>query len=116
MGINNQIALQIINNFNATVEIDIFTNQITSSQVNAKTLYQWDLLTETFIGVSMVQIEYKKPSDILFKLSDGMPLKTLNFSGVSNALNNLEYCLFFPSIKGVFTFTDNFVFGNVIIT
>ena len=74
-GVKSDISLQIQNNLNRRVKFSILggTQDPSNGQANAKTLYEWDLSTETFANTTVLSIEAStvtNPTVITYEVSN----------------------------------------------
>jgi len=113
---NNQISLEIKNNLSNPSGVLVMNNLFNpNNQANATNYYEWDLSTESFIGVSSITITYYNVGSLI-PIIKTTPLFQLNVNGVADSLSLLNMGFFFSSGNLVYTYNDNYVFGNIVIS
>ena len=113
---NNQISLQITNNLPYAAGLLIMNAPYNpNNQSNAKNYYEWDLITETFVGVNLITLNFYLADSIVLQTIQ-TPLLNNSIAGVVNALTSLNMGFFFNKESLIFTFNDNFIFESIIIS
>lgn len=116
-GVKSDISLQIQNNLNRRAKFSILggTQDPSNGQANARTLYEWDLTTETFANTTVLSIEAStvtNPSVITYEVSnpDGA---IEDLETVVRLLNTLNLGVFNLDGNVVWIVDDINVFGNL---
>ena len=107
-GVKTDISLQVNNTLDRPAKFSLLggTQDPSNGQANAKTLYEWDLTTETFANTNLVEIQAStvdNPQVITYTASNGdgeirdletvvRLLNTLNL-GVFNVVNNVIWII-----------------------
>jgi hypothetical protein len=116
-GISQDISIQVNNSLDrkATVTLLGGTQDPSNGQANAKTLYEWDLSSETFSNTTVVEIEAStvaNPEVILFRAvnQDG---EITSLETVVSLLNTLNLGTFNLDGTTIFILDDINVFGGL---
>lgn len=112
--INDLISLNIVNNTNLPQKANILGGNQDPLGVPPHSIYQWDLSTEDYVGVTRVQIQIatpSHPSPILYTVS----LANNNIQGVVVALNTLNKGIFQYYGTIVYVSNDYYIYNKITV-
>lgn len=110
-----QIILRIKNNTNLTQPVEILSalsNPYSAS--NSTNLYTWDLSTETFAGITSIQLGYTIVGDPFGLNTPVIPLATLSVAGVVDALNTTGLAIFQYDGAFIYASSDTYVLNGLV--
>jgi hypothetical protein len=110
--INDLISLNIVNNTNLPQKANILGGTQDPLGVPPHSIYQWDLSTEDYKGVTTVQIKIgtvPHPSTILYTVT----LVNKNIQGVVVALNTLNKGIFQYYGTTLYVSNDYYIYDKI---
>lgn len=112
--IKENIPLKLVNNSNGTVKIPLFggTQDPINNQINTTIVYEWDLSTETFLGVDTVTIDISFPVAETISRTDD---KLDSVSAVVRVLNTMGIGVFIQNGAIIQTPSEITKFGDLTI-
>lgn len=116
-GIQEDISLRIKNNLNREAKLSILggTQDPSNGQANAKTIYEWDLSSETFTNITVVSIQAStidNPTSKIYQVANQDGLIT-NIETIARLLNTLNLGVFNYTGSTLWIIDDINVFGNL---
>ena len=114
--LKTEIILRIKNNTNLPQPVEILSalgNNFSAS--NATNLYTWDLSSETFSGITSVQLGYTLHGDGFGLSTPILPLSSLSIQGIVNALNTTGLAIFQYSGTNIYASSNVYDF-NALVT
>jgi hypothetical protein len=113
-----EVTLYITNNTTANIPVNLFANPDDNENINAVTMYKWDMLAFSFASTGLI---------IPYRASDNPVFTNYTFTGplfslqaIINALNALGTSIFYELQIGPNTYiatnTENYVYGNITLS
>lgn len=110
------ITLEIKNNTKYPIGVLLMNGIFNpNNQANAINFYDWNLFSETFVGVTMVTLKYYVVGNPTLQTAT-LPLQNKSVAGVVATLSTLNIGFFFSEFNLVYTYNDNYVFSDLILS
>lgn len=113
--LKSEIILRIKNNTNLTQPVEILSALGSPYSSSSSTnLYTWNLTTETFAGITSVQLSYSLAGSGFGLLTPVLPLVTLSIAGIVSALNTTGLAIFQNDGAIIYASSDIYDFSGLV--